>query len=199
MDPPTHTPPSHTLAYTHMQTHKHTHTHVHTSPGWLVVLKGAISSPYPPCDIVMPHFSQHKKDDDSWYSHPFFSSPGGYKLCLSVYANGHHDGKGTHISIFVRLMKGKNDDKLQWPFEHNVTYAILNWKRDENHVINTTQFKDASSQTKSLVTSGERAFVGPGKVRFLSHALLYGSRDERVQYLHEDCLCWRVLKVEPLK
>ena len=194
MDPPTHTPPTHTCIHTYANTYMH--TLVHTSTGWSAALKGAISSPYPPCDFFMPHFSQHKKDDDKWYSHPFYSSPGGYKLCLSVYANGYDDGKGTHISVFVYLMKGKNDYKLQWPFEHSVTYGILNWKRNDNHVIDTIPFEDALLQSKARVTSGERASGGLGETQALSHALLYGTKDEHVQYLHEDCLCLQVLKVE---
>ena len=144
----------------------------------------------------MPHFSQHKKDDDRWFSQPFYSSPEGYKLSLCVVANGYDDGKGTHISVFVFLMEGENDHQLQWPFEHSVTYGILNWKRDENYVINAIPFKDVPAQSKSRVTSGETASVGFGTPQFLSHALLYHTKDEHVQYLHEDCLCLRVLKVE---
>ena len=173
------------------------HIFVHTSLGWLVDPKGAISSPYPPCDILMPNFSQHKRDDDFWYSEPFYSSPGGYKLCLCVIANGYEEGQGTHVSVFIALMKGRNDHQLQWPLEHDVTFGILNWKRDKNHVIYTISFKNVSAQSKARVTSGERAPGGPAHLQVVSHALLYCSIDEHTQYLHEDCLCLRVLKVEP--
>ena len=49
---------------------------------------------------------------DSWYSLPFFSGPEGCKLCLDVNANGFGDEKGTHVSVFVQIVKGEYDDKL---------------------------------------------------------------------------------------
>ena len=62
------------------------------------------------------------------------------------------DGKGTHITITVYLMKGENDNQLQWPFELDVTFGILNWKRDDNHVINTTHFKSVPTKCKERAT-----------------------------------------------
>ena len=147
----------------------------------------------------MPQFSQHKSDDHKWFSQPFYSRPGGYKLCLCVSANGFGDGKGTHISASVYLMKGKNDHQLQWPFEHDVTFGILNWERDENHVIHTISFKTASIKDKQKVTSLEKAERGWGLLQFLPHSSLSDGAVKDTQYLHNDCLCLRVLKVEPPK
>ena len=141
-------------------------------------IKGTLSSPYPPCHIIMPHFSRHKSEDGIWLSQPFYSVPGGYKLCLRVRANGRGPGKDTHVSVFVHLMKGENDHQLQWPFEHYVTYGILNWKRDKNHVIKTVPFKDAKEKDKERVMSGEMALSGLGHHSLLSHALLYHRSDE---------------------
>ena len=45
-------------------------------------------------------------------------------------------------------------------------------------------------------TSNEMAPKRFGHLDVLSHALLYSSKDEHVQYLNEDCLCLQVLKVE---
>ena len=161
--------------------------------------EGTLSSPYPPCTIVMPHFSQHKRDSDEWYSQPFYSSPGGYKLCLCVDANGDGDGKGTDMSVYIYLMKGENDDQLKWPFGHNVKYGILNWKRDESHIIKTILFKTAAATSTDRVTSAELAATGEGHPQVISHTSLYGSKDESVQFLHEDSLCVQVLEVEPPK
>ena len=146
----------------------------------------------------MPKFSQHKKDDDKWHSQPLYSSPGGYKLCLGVNANGNGSGKGTHISVYVCLMKGENDDHLQWPFEHEVICRLLNWKRDENHVMKTAKFKTVSKEGKERVTSGQRA-AGRGWFQFLPHSSLSDGADKNPQYLYQDCLCLQVLKVEPPK
>ena len=160
--------------------------------------KGTLSSFYPPSIIVMPRFSWQKKVSDDWYSKPFYSAPGGYKLCLSVDANGLASGKCTHISVFVFLMKGENDDCLQWPFQHYVTFGILNWKRDESHVIKTINFKTAPQDSKDRVTSGQKA-IGWGFSKFLPHSSLSDSADKNTQYLYQDCLCLQVLKVEARK
>ena len=174
-------------------------TRPHAGPLWLMGTEGTLSSPYPPWHIIMPHFSKHKNDDDKWYSQPFYSAPGGYKLCLRVRANGSGVGKGTHVSVYVCLMKGENDHQLQWPFEHNVTCGILNWKRDESHVIKTVPFKDAEARDKERVTSRQVSPSGRGYQKFFSHASLYDSSNEHVQYLNEDCLCLQVRKVQPPK
>ena len=169
------------------------------SPVWLMDTKGTLSSLYPPCDIVMSHFSQHRKDDGIWYSRPFYSAPHGYKLCLCIVANGYGEGAGTRVSVSIFLMKGENDHQLQWPFEHDVTYRILNWKRDADHVTQTIPFKDVRPEIKGRVTTSKMAPSGPVHAQALSHSLLCGSKNEDVQYLIEDCLCVQVLKVQPPK
>ena len=152
--------------------------------------KGTLSSPYPPSIIVMPRFSQHKRDDDSWYSQPFYSALGDYKLCFCVTANGKGSGGGTRVSMYVCLMKGDKDDQLQWPFKHDVTYRILNWKRDENHVINTSDFKNAPTPSKERVTSKERADHAWGCSKFLPHSSLFDGTDIKTQ-------CWKLSHTIP--
>ena len=95
-------------------------------------------------------------------------------------------------------MKGENDDRLQWPLEHDVTYGILNWKRDENHVIYTTDFKTALKEGKERVTLRQKA-KGWGGSQFLPHSSLSDGANENTQYLYQDCLCLQVLKVDPPK
>ena len=78
----------------------------------------------PPVDIVMDEFEEHKDDDSSWYSPPFYSCLGGYKMCLKVLANGEGKGKGTHVSVFIHLMRGEFDDDLKWPFNGKITIQL---------------------------------------------------------------------------
>ena len=73
----------------------------------------------------MTDFEQHKKDDDQWFSLPFYSHPKGYKMCLRVDANGHGQGKHTHTSIHIHLMKREFDDQLKWPFRGEVIIKLL--------------------------------------------------------------------------
>ena len=55
----------------------------------------------PPVDIIMDDFGTHKKSNDKWYSPPFYTHLGGYRMCLSAYANGSGGGKGTHTCVCV--------------------------------------------------------------------------------------------------
>ena len=43
--------------HTHTHTHTHMYKHTYTGPGWLMDLKGTLSSPFLPCIIVMLRFS----------------------------------------------------------------------------------------------------------------------------------------------
>jgi len=36
-------------------------------------------------------------------------------------AAGSGPGKGTHISVYIHLMRGEYDEFLQWPFHGDVT------------------------------------------------------------------------------
>ena len=62
----------------------------------------------------------------SLYSPPFYTSTHGYRLCLRAYLYGDGSGKGTHISLFIVLMKSEYDDILLWPFRHHVTLSLIN-------------------------------------------------------------------------
>lgn len=63
--------------------------------------------------------------DTSIYSLPFYSAPDGYKMSVKIYPNGSGEGKGTHISLFLAIMKGEHDDILTWPFNQKFTFEII--------------------------------------------------------------------------
>ena len=60
----------------------------------------------------------------SFYSPAFYSSQG-YKLCMRFYPNGDGTGKGESASLYLVIMKGANDHRLQWPFQHMVTFEVM--------------------------------------------------------------------------
>ena len=72
-----------------------------------------------PVIFKMNNFTEKMKNKEEWYSDPFFAFWRGYKMCLKVYAGGHGDAKGTHVSVYLYLMKGQYDDRLEqsghWP------------------------------------------------------------------------------------
>ena len=80
---------------------------------------------YPPVTLVMEDFYTHMYGDTVWHSDGFYTHPRGYKMCLTVYANGVGKGKHSHVSVFATLMKGEYDDDLEWPFKGHVTVELL--------------------------------------------------------------------------
>ena len=86
-----------------------------------------ISTPIPcAVNFMMTNFKQKKKDGTVWYSPPFYTGPMGYKLCLSISANGQGEGKGQYVSASFCLMKGEFDDQLKWPFKESLQIKLLN-------------------------------------------------------------------------
>ena len=49
----------------------------------------------------------------------------GYKMRLIVCLNGYDIGKGTHMSVYIQLMRGVLDDVLKWPFDRQVDFVLI--------------------------------------------------------------------------
>ena len=141
------------------------------------------------CVFKFPEYHQHKKE---WYSPPFYTHPGGYKMCIKVDANGFDDGTDTYVSVFACLMKGKNDDNLPWPFTGEVTITLLNQLADKNHYTDTVTFPQYSDQTFERVVDDERAPEGCGWDTFISHDDLDFNEVDNCQYLKDDCLFFEI-------
>ena len=98
----------------------------------------------PPFIINIVNFFERKKINNVYYSPPFYTSTDGYKLQIMVFANGVGRGKGTHVSLFVCLMKGENDQNQQWPFEGDISIQMLNWRNDSQHKEAIISFNDSA-------------------------------------------------------
>ena len=58
-------------------------------------------------------------------------------MCLRVDTNSVGDGEGASVSVFLYLMKGTHDDKLQqsgyWPLRRTFTIELFNQVSDKDH------------------------------------------------------------------
>ena len=59
------------------------------------------------------------------FSPPFLSSPNGYQFCVRLNMSGHGNGSGTHLSLYLYIMKGPFDDLMVWPIKHGTFKATL--------------------------------------------------------------------------
>ena len=50
---------------------------------------------------------------------------------VQVWPNGVGTYKGTHVSVFLVIMRGEHDDQLKWPFTGEVAVRLPNVKSDK--------------------------------------------------------------------
>ena len=73
----------------------------------------------------IPNVAREAKDETELYSVPFYTSPTGYKMCACIYMNGAGLGAGSHVSVFVALLKHDYDRLQEWPFHMQVTISLM--------------------------------------------------------------------------
>ena len=115
-------------------------------------------------------------------------------MCLNLEPNGYGSGKGTHISLFAALMKGEYDDSLQWPFEGNIVVELLNWRKDQQHVVHNVGFSRGNNRYCIRVTN-QKIGRWYGNHQFISHSSLSFNSTTNTEYLQDDCLRLRVKEV----
>ena len=145
-----------------------------------------------PMTYKFTNYDHHKTASDDIYSPAFYTSPGGYKMCISVNANG-EEGDDTYVSVYAHLMKGENDDHLPWPFTGTVTIELLNQLEDHNHYSADITFpSDDEDNVNQQVVNEEAPGEGWGEPQYISHSELDYDEDENCQYLKDDCLYFSI-------
>ena len=113
------------------------------------------------------------------------STPVQKDTTCKVHANGNDDGKGTHVSVFVYILEGRNDSKLKWPFIGSVKIELLNQLEDGNHHILTVPYK----VEHNALVGDNRNWDYP---QFIPHSKLDHNPSNNTQYLKDDTLYFRV-------
>ena len=146
-----------------------------------------------PVIIKMSEFARRKESNIQWCSYSFYTHSGGYRLCMYVNTAGTGDGKGSHLSVQLLLMKGPHDDKLTWPMRGKFTVTLLNQISDNNH--HSVPFplnRNCSATAGNRVTNGEYAARGWGTTTFISNEELHKSTPACSQFLKDDCIFFHV-------
>ena len=128
-------------------------------------------------------FAKKKDENDGISSPTFYSSPKGYHMRIKVCANGQGAGRGTHISMFVCILKGKYDDINKWPLVGKVTCEILNQLEDKNHY---EKILEIDKEKNTVVGSSW------GYPETCRHSELAHDPVKNTQYLKDDTLYFRV-------
>ena len=111
-------------------------------------------------------------------------------MCLCVGANGKGSGRGTHLSVFVHLMRGEFDDQLKWPFRGKIIVGLVNQEEDKDHVVETVIFTSSIPQEFCKRVVAEGPGRGWGYQQFLPIIEL------QPKYLRNDCIKLCVKRVQ---
>lgn len=102
------------------------------------------------------------------HSAPCFTNRYGYKFCARLYLFGDGMGKGTHISLFFVLMKSEFDNVLQWPFQKQVTFRLIQQgRKGTTKEVKESFFADKSSSSFQKPT--KEMNIAAGCPLFISH------------------------------
>jgi len=149
------------------------------------------------CPVIfkMVDYNKQKENNVEWYSDSFYTHNKGYKMCLRVDASGFGDGKDTHLTVSLYLMKGPHDDELKWPLMGNFGIKLLNQISDSRHHSKTVPYNNLKTDVynERIFTEGERS-RGWGRHQFISNEDLYKTTP-LYQFLKDDCLFIQVTKL----
>ena len=139
----------------------------------------------------------YASEEEEVYLPSFYTHPHGYRMSLEVDPKGFGGGKGTHVSVFTYLMKGPFDDHLKWPFRGEITIQIVNQDGDHDHVEKTIPYNDKTPDANAgRVTDNKVRAIGRGKHKFLAHTDLGYNAARKTQYLKDDIIIVRVVRVK---
>lgn len=137
----------------------------------------------PPVKLTMRNYTAYssgRKRGKFWMSKPFYSGiQPSYQLCLSVHASNRDPAT---LSVHVRLMRGKFDDQLIWPFIANITIKLINHGRGKDWV-KTILFENGRRVTEGKVARGGRG------IDFIELR-------ERSPFVKDDALWFEVVDVQ---
>ncbi len=121
-------------------------------------------------------------------SDPFFTESYGYKLKVTIFANGTDSGENTHLSVSIVVMKGEYDAILPWPFKKKVKFTLIDQQEDPVERENVSIQLIPGDNPENFARPVSEENVGRGFAQFISHNKLNSRR-----YLVDDTL---FLKVE---
>ena len=145
-----------------------------------------------------------EKESTSWFSPPFYTHNGGYRMCLRVDIAGNDEGAGTDVSAYIHLMRGIFDGDLKFPFQGEVTVQLVNQleegKPSEYHREKTIVFnqKCIHDHGRRVVGTKETQTKGWGVDQLVSHEMLQVSAGELYRYVtqveDQKCMKFRILR-----
>ena len=142
-----------------------------------------------PLVIKFKGYTHYKTSNETWYSDGFYTEVGGYQIRLEVCPNGYDVGESSHLSVFINLMPGANDDQLQFPLTGTFSVSLLNQLKDEDHFTRSINF-DCSVREVYRNRKYVQDDCSWGWYEFISNSFL--GFHQNTQFLKDDILYFKV-------
>ena len=161
---------------------------------------------FQPVEFTIDNFFQRMVSIDTWNGPPFYTSPGGYKIYVSMYCtetkpfkHWEHVRVCIEMTLGVFIMPGEYDNQLKWPFQANFTFLLLSQMESfqnysllvHNPIVNRATSEPVSIWTKKLVfymrgdSTNHNAFVdGTTSIQIFLH--------DRCETMNNDCVTFRI-------
>ena len=168
---------------------EHNTSDMQSSPSWLHGSEGIrVFSKY----TKTLKTSQHK-DHAVRVGQPFIVFEEGHQLVMTLCPSGCDDGAGSHLSVYLHLMKGPHDDELeqagQWPLRGVFRIELLNQFADQyHHAVYLTMDENVCKNCSSKIHLEDKLGHPFGRSQFYPLSNLNNSI-----YLQNDSLYFRVL------
>ena len=141
-------------------------------------------------EFTLPEFTQRMETLHPHYSCPdVYTHSNGYKFNLRISVP--HFLFHRYVSVRLTLVAGEYDDQLEWPFVSDMVLELLNWREDSAHYEKTFSFNSVDKVTEDA--GGEEIEDD----KFISYSLLDFDPEWNTEYLHKDCLRFRVTMKQP--
>ena len=149
----------------------------------------------PPYHLTLTNYAELKGKNTHWDSERFYTHPGGYQCYIRVWPNGWGEGKGTHVTVWLYSAPGQFGGTLPWPANATFTLQLLNQHRDQDHVTVTKRI-EWEKPTAGIVFAFSNVHVYIFSDTFIPRAKLGWNAGKQTKYLHEDCLRFRITKIQ---
>ena len=96
----------------------------------------------------------------------------GYKIRLVVLAGGVGFAKGTHVSVFIRFLRGSYDSQLRWPFRGEITIRLCDQVHGEDNYERIVRYTNKTASQYAEIAPGWDCSDDMGIAKFISHETL---------------------------
>ena len=115
-----------------------------------------------PYYFLIINLDHYQTNNYMFNTEPFYLHPGGYKMVMTVYPNGVDESRNKYVSVYMGILRGEFDDRLQWPFSDSVIVEAYNktleqWSNRKEIVLNSYECElRVVSKRVSVLVDGKR-------------------------------------------